>query len=325
MSSWIVADVGGSNIRFACADASGVVDDSIASLSWKATPTLSEALSVYFRDHDIDATLVSKLVIAFAGPAIPIDGHFRFTNVPVSFSQEELATVVPGAEVTIMNDFAAQAYCLLGLEPEDVAPLQDFDGRWPHGNRVIFGPGTGLGVAQLILEGSKPTVVAGEGGNVSFAPPTDELAQLRDRIITEVQRRRPESPDPTMKPRQEDILSGNGLENLHFALHGERRSAEEISTEAHSGDKKAKKTISMFFDLLAGMGADLALTGLPRGGLFISGGMTRRNLDLLDKQRFREIFEARWRYQEILATIPIFVLIKDSSGLEGAAEFAAMQ
>ena len=72
-----------------------------------------------------------------------------------------------------MNDFAAQAYCLLALKPGDVKPLQAFDGDWPPGNRVIYGPGTGLGVAQLILEGGSPRVVAGEGGNVAFGPSTE--------------------------------------------------------------------------------------------------------------------------------------------------------
>ncbi len=325
MNSWIVADVGGSNIRVACADTSGIVLDSVVSLNWEATPTLSAALRVFLKDNSVDPGAVSQLVIAFAGPAIPVDGHYRFTNVPVSFTRDELAAVVPGARITVMNDFAAQAYCLLGLKPDDVEPLQAFDGRWPPGNRVIYGPGTGLGVAQLVLDGGPPCVIAGEGGNVAFGPPTEDLARLRDRIVGEVQRRRPENPDPTMKPRQEDILSGNGLENLHFALFDERLTAEEISDRAHSGDDRAKTTFSHFFDSLAGMGADLALTGLPTGGIFISGGMTRRNLDLLDPVRFREVFEARWRYQELLAMIPIFVLIRDSSGLEGAAAYAAMQ
>lgn len=324
MSSWVVADVGGSNIRFACADSFGIVQDSIASLNWKTTPTLSTALRAFLQDGSVDPGTVSQLVIAFAGPAIPVEGYYRFTNVPVSFTREELAAVVPGAKITIMNDFAAQAYCLLALKPGDVKPLQAFDGNWPPGNRVIYGPGTGLGVAQLILEGGSPRVVAGEGGNVAFGPSTEDLARLRDRIAGEVERRRPENPDPTMKPRQEDILSGNGLENLHFALFDERLAAEEISDKAHAGENRAKRTFSHFFDALAGMGADLALTGLPTGGIFISGGMTRRNLALLDPVRFREIFEARWCYQEILAMIPVFVLTRDSSGLEGAAAYAAM-
>ena len=324
MSSWVVADVGGSNIRFACADTSGIVQDSIGSLNWKSTPTLSTALRVFLRDSSVDPRTVSQLVIAFAGPAIPVEGFYQFTNIPVSFTREELAAVVPGAKITIMNDFAAQAYCLLALKPGDVKPLQAFDGNWPPGNRVIYGPGTGLGVAQLILEGGSPRVVAGEGGNVAFGPSTEDLARLRDRVVGEVERRRPENPDPTMKPRQEDILSGNGLENLHFALFDERLTAEEISERAHAGESRAKRTFSHFFDALAGMGADLALTGLPTGGIFISGGMTRRNLALLDPVRFREIFEARWRYQEILAMIPVFVLTRDSSGLEGAAAYAAM-
>ena len=49
MSSWVVADVGGSNIRFACADTSGIVQDSIASLNWTSTPTLSTAFGFFCR------------------------------------------------------------------------------------------------------------------------------------------------------------------------------------------------------------------------------------------------------------------------------------
>ncbi|MDE2913099.1 MAG: glucokinase [Paracoccaceae bacterium] len=322
--TWIVADLGGTNIRLAIAAETGVIKKTAITRSWEEASSLALALKSFLDETGIDPSRVSRLVVAFAGPAIPVDGQYRFTNVPIAFTRAELKAVLPGARTTIVNDFAAQAYCLMNLKPHDVEALQPFDGTWPEGNRVIYGPGTGLGVAQLVMDSGKPLAIAGEGGNVAFAPPTDELARLRHRIVDEVARRRPENPDTTMKPRQEDVLSGPGLENLHFALHGKRQSAEQISDLAHAGAAEAVDTFTHFFDSLAGMGADLALTCLPQGGIFISGGMTRRNLKLLDRYRFRRIFEARWRYREILTGIPVFVLTRDNSGLEGAAIIASM-
>jgi len=72
--------------------------------------------------------------------------------------------------------------------------------------------------------------------------------------------------------------------------------------------------------LLGGFAGNVALTVGARGGLYIGGGIVPRLGDLFMQSRFRERFEAKGRFAQYLAAIPVYVIADSArASLLGAA------
>ena len=83
--------------------------------------------------------------------------------------------------------------------------------------------------------------------------------------------------------------------------------------------------MAQFFDFLASVSADLALTTGASGGLFIAGGIVPRCLDGLDHSSFRSRFENKGRYREYMQAIPTYVVIDPNPGLTGLVAYVRRQ
>ena len=79
--------------------------------------------------------------------------------------------------VSLINDFAAIGYGVLGLKSADIYTMQagEVDEKAPI---AVIGAGTGLGEAFLINQGSNPRIFATEGGHTDFAPRNELEFQL---------------------------------------------------------------------------------------------------------------------------------------------------
>lgn len=134
----------------------------------------------------------------------------------------------------------------------------------------------------------------------------------------------------------EDIISGPGLLNVHRALcagGNSLRSGEALATPrcaqydspaavasgAREGDSTCQEALGLLFDSLAVLAGDLALYLLP-GGIYLLGGVVRRNLDLFPREGFLETFLDKEPHYDLLADTPLFVISSDREvGVEGAA------
>src|SRR5687768_16101260 len=157
----LVADIGGTNVRFACVRPNDDNLHHISNLQCEDFPQLEDAIASYL--DSIATKRINKICLAVAAPVS--QDKISMTNNPWTFSKSELQQKL-GVEVLIINDFSAQAYCLDMLTPQE---LEWLGAPRPSGKnlRVIIGPGTGLGVAGLTPRGE---VLATEGGHISFAP-----------------------------------------------------------------------------------------------------------------------------------------------------------
>jgi glucokinase len=75
--------------------------------------------------------------------------------------------------------------------------------------------------------------------------------------------------------------------------------------------------MSLFFDFLGTVAADLAVTLGARGGVYITGGIVPRVVNLLAESGFRRRFEAKGRYRNYMATIPTFVVTEAVPAFRG--------
>ncbi len=120
-------------------------------------------------------------------------------------------------------------------------------------------------------------------------------------------------------------LQGAGILRLHEArLKVEDKgpaheSPPAIVEAALSADGPERRTMQLYLDLLARFTGDMAVTFLPKGGVFIAGGIVPRLKPLLDPARFRMIFEAHPPHEGILAEMGISVVVADEPAFAGLA------
>ncbi|MEL0218586.1 MAG: glucokinase, partial [Gammaproteobacteria bacterium] len=174
----LVADVGGTNARFAVASNEGSIS-LVTRYSVDQYPSIEQAVSAFLDElapHGYSGT-PDAACFALAGP---IEGdEVRFTNSTWIASRSRLSRVLASSAVDFVNDFAAIGHAIPHLESSDWIQLGDGASRVDY-PIVVLGPGTGLGVCTLVGTEHGVTVIEGEGGHADFAPTNKEEALVLD-------------------------------------------------------------------------------------------------------------------------------------------------
>jgi glucokinase len=162
MTLVLVADIGGTHIRFALADASGIYGEVVLKgADFKGPAEAAQAyLAKQSRKPDVGA-------FAIAGPIVDPDS-FKLTNIEWMFTRNQTASALHLSDLFVINDFHALA---LGILQADKKHLHQIGGGLarPHGNIGVIGPGTGLGVASLVWDAKtrRHIAIPCEGGHVT--------------------------------------------------------------------------------------------------------------------------------------------------------------
>lgn len=316
----LLADVGGTNVRFGLADPSvsdPLLADSIRQYAVADFESLADAARHYL---DAGSIRVTHAVMAVAGRVA--DGEARMTNHPWVVSTARIQQRLGLDALRLVNDFVAQAMAIRLLRASDIVaigPLESHDAPANESTCAILGPGTGLGVAALIVRDGRHVALATEGGHVGFAPKTaEEIAILRVLAST------------FGHVSNERLVSGGGLVNLHRALGA---IAEEpvdapllqpadITAGAAAGDARCLRAIDLFCAIFGSVAGDMAMVLGAWDGVYLSGGLVPRLLPALQRSGFRARFEAKGRYASALSQVPTFAVLHPQTGLLGAAAIA---
>ena len=313
----LVADIGGTNARFAVLDEFGNPQDPVT-LPCDDFANLPAALEHYLRAKSI--TRLDQVAMAVA---TPISGdQVTLTNRPNwSFSQAQLKTAFELSSLTVLNDYSALALSIPHLTGDDmqvVGPVIE-----PAlGSIGLIGPGTGLGVSGLVpafdADGAvmQYGVLQGEGGHVTLSVMTD-----REQAVYKVFERK------YGHVSAERVLSGPGMAELYLVLQqldgmkAEALKPAEISKRAlDDNDPACLETLHMFCALLGSCAGNLALTVGATGGVYIGGGITPKLGQFFIDSAFRERFEAKGRMRVILEKMPTFVITAPYPALIGCAK-----
>ncbi|MCL4315863.1 MAG: glucokinase [Gammaproteobacteria bacterium] len=265
--------------------------------------------------------------LAVAGP---ISEHERgqsaqITNLPWYLQTRSLSDVIGAAKVQLINDFQAAAYGIEALTPDDLVTLQHGESL-PHAPRLIAGAGTGFGAALLITgdRRMRPQALATEAGHVAFAPLGTAQSALLRHLNGQYER-----------VSYERILSGAGLVRIYDFLgtlaggtqgadgKGDARAAEIAERALRGEETLAGEALDMFIRIYGAYAGDLALVTLPRGGVYIAGGIAPRIVSRLQSGLFMETFTGKGRMSHIVQTMPVHVVLNPKIGLMGAALVAA--
>jgi glucokinase len=309
----LLADIGGTNVRFATLMPDGRIG---AVEAWLTAlyPDFATAVRTYAE--------IAGVTLPFARAAVcaagPLEGdRIDLTNCAWKISRAEIAAATGAKKPRLVNDFAAVAQALPVLGHDD---LIHFGGTQPldAAPKVVLGPGTGLGVAGLVPDAAgKWNVVAGEGGHVDLAPANERELAIVYYLIGEYGH-----------VSVERVLSGPGLETLYLAiaaLDGVTMKAKPIAADIaraarDANDPVAVETVHLFTAWLGAVAGNLALTFGGRGGVYIAGGIVPQWGELFDAKLFRHRFEAKGRMQSFLHPIPTYLITAKDLAFRGLAE-----
>lgn len=307
----LLADVGGTNARFAWLAADGAPIGQVQVLPCAQHASLADAVRHYLTLEGLPPPRSMAM-----GIATPVVGDLvRMTNHHWSFSQQALQAELGLDLLLVLNDFTALALALPSLP---ASQLRQIGGGAPLADRpkALLGPGTGLGVSGLVPAPSGWIPLAGEGGHITLAAHDDR----EEALIRHLRQR-------YGHVSAERALCGAGLVALYEAVCSvDGREADtllpsDVSARCLAGtDTACAEALSHFCALLGSVAGDLALTLGAHGGVYIGGGIAPRLGDYLATSRLRERFEDKGRFQTYLASIPLLVIDASiSPALDGAA------
>ena len=163
---WLLADIGGSNARFAWVPHPGALPQHVRTLAVAEYPQLLDAARAYLDglQHAGVCGEARPRSAAFAVATVTGGERVEFTNSPWNFSPRVMSQQL-GLErpLQVLNDFEALALSLPRLRESQWRSL---DARKPRFDApvAVVGSGTGLGVAGLMPLAKGWLAVPGEGG-----------------------------------------------------------------------------------------------------------------------------------------------------------------
>ncbi len=312
MTTTLLADIGGTNARFALL-ADGVIGP-VSVLPVADHPTITAAVGAFLGDRRPDAAVI--------GAAGPVRGdRVTMLNAGRIVDAAELRATFGFRSIRLVNDFEALAWALPALAPSDLRPL----GPLPipgEGTLAVVGPGTGFGTTALIRRPGGDVAFATEGGHASI-PAEDK----RDEAIIRVLR------EQFGYVSIEHILTGWGLVNLYHAVGlvdglvlRERTNADIVAHAVAGTCEASVATLATFCAFLGSVAGNAALSFGAMGGVFIGGGVAPRFPDFLAASPFRARFEAKGRMRPYVEAIPTALITRPLPafvGLQRLAEGAA--
>lgn len=267
---------------------------------------------------------VDRASFGVAGPVM--GGHATITNLPWVMNETELQVALKLSSVRLLNDLDAIAHGVPFLEPADLHTLNE--GEPAAGGAIaVIAPGTGLGEAFLTWDGTRYRAHASEGGHTDFAPTNLFEIELLRYLQGEFEH-----------VSYERICSGLGLPNIYAYLRdsgfadepawlAEQLTAADDPTpvivNAALDDEQpcalCVATLNAFVSILGAEAGNLALKVLATGGVYLAGGISPRILPALEHERFLEAFRNKGRFSDLLARMPVHVILNPKVALLGAA------
>ncbi len=321
MSYLIAGDIGGTKTLLQLSSADGVVllQKSYSSAAYAG---LDEILGEFL--HEAGVSDIAAACFALAGP---VSGRrVRLTNLPWEVDADAIASRFGIANVSLINDFAAVGMGIAKLKAEDLLTLQA-GVEQARGVRLAVGAGTGLGVAWLTSAHGAYAVHASEGGHMDFAPVDDTQCAL----LHYLQQRHGHV-------SYERIVSGPGLLSIFEFLRdtGRGQPSLQLIAAMAAGDGAAvltrlaqqddeaiaRSTLNLFMAIYGAFVGNLALAALPRGGVYVAGGIAAKIAPQMQGGAFMRAFLDKGRFAELLGTLPLHIVLNAQVGLLGAEHYA---
>ncbi len=320
----LVADIGGTNARFAYQENENGKLNNFAYLKCSDFENIYDAIDHYQQTSNLEIKCMS---IALASHTTT--DTIKFTNNNWQFKQSEIFKFFNLNKLLFVNDFVAQCLSLDSFY-KDMSKnnalnekllvkynLKTIRNGTPTKNSplLVTGPGTGLGVCTLLNINNYPLAIEGEGGHSSFAPNSDLEIELLQHLRKKYDH-----------VSNERIVSGSGIEEIYEFICFKNNSPSEnlkapiIGENAVRGEHKAYETIKLFFSIFGTVISNVILINGAQSGVVIAGGITPKLQTILNKSDFELNLLNKGRRYDYVKTVPIWLTENNNNGLIGASK-----
>ena len=316
----VAVDIGGTHARFAIAE---VANGRVVSLGETSMQKTAEHASLQTAWQAFAASLNRPMPRAAAiAVASPVGGELiKLTNNPWIIRPALVKERLDVDTFVLINDFGAVGHAAAQLPNEYFLHLCGPDEPFEkQGVLTVCGPGTGLGVAQILCQADGYHVLETEGGHVDFAP----LDALEDTMLKRLRR-------TYNRVSTERIVAGPGIITIYETLAEiEGRAVQRLDDKAiwmlalEGADSLALAALDRFCLSLGAVAGDLALAHGAKG-VIIAGGLGLRLKDHLARSGFAERFAAKGRFRSRMEAIPVKLITHPQPGLFGAAAAFAQE
>ncbi|MGH9346301.1 MAG: glucokinase [Vicinamibacterales bacterium] len=260
---------------------------------------------------------IEAAAIGVAGPVV--NGRAQLTNVAFEIAVDEITAWGGRVRARLLNDLEALANSVDVLRPEEIVELQPGIAR-QDGNAVVIAAGTGLGEAYLHRVDGRLQPAPSEGGHADFAARTDREVDLLRFLRARFGR-----------AEVEHVLCGPGILNLHEFTHQDKDCptliAAPVGGEPAAISQAAMarscpgcvEAMDLFVSAYGAEAGNLALRGVATAGVYIGGGISPKILPLLRRGDFLDAFRSKAPMDDLVAQIPVKVILNEEAGVLGAA------
>lgn len=324
----LAGDIGGTKTALAIYDDGKLVRrDTLPSAEFPSLEILVEKfLSADARPHRGHG--IAAACFGIAGP-VNADQTCRATNLPWFIDARVLSHALSIPKTLLVNDFHALSVGITCLPDSDFESLSAAPAN-ENGPWAVIGAGTGLGEAVLTKrEDGGFNVISSEGSHADFGP-RNELEIDLLRFLTQRH---------GGHVSYERIASGSGLPDLYdFLLSRGVQPSKTVADEAAQKDAHIAAIVSghgmkgddalcvqaldLFVSVYGAAAGNLALTVIPRGGLYVAGGISPKILPKLKDGTFMRAFRDKGRLSHVVSGIPVKVVLNADAGLIGAGAIA---
>jgi glucokinase len=307
MGPKIVADVGGTNVRFAITSDHGLLD--LRCYRTADFPCFLAALEGFVYEIGSQRQF-GGIAIGAAGPVD--DGMAHLTNGTWRISEEEISAALEGRPARIVNDVEAVAFALPLLQSDDCFPIGLI--KAPSAKLrtlLVINVGTGFGAAALVPSNAGWVSVPGEAGHMNLRTHDKKSGLVVDTSV-------------------ESVLSGTGVASL-MARFGPNDGSHRVEYPATSGAGGSERVIAQsgqnleacnFGDLLGEVAGNLALATGAWGGVFFCGGVIDAWKRNIDQKRFRTRFESKGSMTARMQQVFTGVITKPNVALLGLVQLS---
>lgn len=303
----LVADIGGTNARFAIADKGNICEEKVLAVKDFNHPR--DAIQTYFDSINIT---VKQGCLAVACPVHT--NPIQLTNSHWQFFPDTLSNELNFKKLKIINDFTALSLAVPLMQDKDIIK---FGGGSviPEKPIGVLGPGTGLGMSGLIHSKAGWIPLQGEGGHISYAAQTELELEVIRILHNEFPR-----------VSAERILTGAGIQRLYRAMcivndkAAENLQPNQIAELAISKqDDSCISALDIFAAALGDVAGDLGLVLGAFGGIYLGGGIVSKHYKYFTQSSLRRRFENKGRFDSYMRDIPTFIIHSELSALKGCA------
>jgi glucokinase len=294
---------------------------------------LEPMIRQFLKARGVDSRQIESACFGVAGAVT--DQVARLTNVPWRVDATAIGEALALKRVRVLNDLEALAYGVTVLEADELETLQR-GVPVASGNAAVIAAGTGLGEALLHNVDGRFVPGASEGGHADFAARTPrELDLVREltRIFGRV--------------GNEHVISGPGIVNIYQFTHqsfgagptltpnslAPARLCDALGMVKDFSDLPARITrtamegrcarcveaMDIFIEAYGAEAGNVALRMVATAGVYVGGGIAPKILPALQDGRFLQAFRDKEPAADLVATIPVAVILNPDAGLLGAA------